>query len=393
MYHHTTTIFNQLLHFVPKERFQSFVGQHQADRYTKSLTTWNQFVVLLYAQATGKDSLREIETGLRTHQNLWYHLGLKSVARSTLADANERRSFEIYRHLFGELLARCKEVTPASRTFAFTNPLYALDSTTITLCLSLFNWAHYSRQKGALKLHTLLDIRTAIPEIVTDTHGKISDVQEGRAMDLSTLKKGSILVMDRGYCDYAWWQRLSREGLYFVTRPHPVSVVTTVLGTHTEPDLAQGILSDERIKIGTYPRAALHPDPLRLVTYHDKKKDETFQFLTNNWELPAATIAYIYKERWQIEIFFKWIKQHLKIKTFMGTSHNAVLTQVWIALIYYLLLAYIKFQTKYGKPLLELTRIVKETLLLRRPLIDLLSLTKKTVARLRDRDGPQMALF
>ena len=142
---------------------------------------------------------------------LWYHLGLTSVARSTLADANERRSFEIYKQLFGELLARCKEVTPASRTFTFTNSLYALDSTTVTLCLSLFNWAHYSRQKGALKLHTLLDIRSAIPEIVTDSHGEVSDVQEGRVLDLSTLKKGSILVMDRGYCDYAWWRRLSEQ--------------------------------------------------------------------------------------------------------------------------------------------------------------------------------------
>lgn len=391
MYHHTTTIFNQLLHFVPKERFASFVGQHQADRYTKSLTTWNQFVVLLYAQATGKDSLREIETGLRTHQNLWYHLGLTSVARSTLADANERRSFEIYKQLFGELLARCKEVTPVSRAFEFANPLYALDSTTITLCLSLFNWAHYSRQKGALKLHTLLDIRSAIPEIVTDSHGKVSDVQEGRTMDLSTLKKGSILVMDRGYCDYAWWWRLSEQELFFVTRPHPFSVITP-LGTHREAREA-GVVRDERVRIGTYPKAALHPEPLRLVTYVDPATNKSLRFITNNWELSAATIALIYKERWQIEIFFKWIKQHLKIKTFMGTSHNAVLTQVWIALIYYLLLAYIKFQTKFGKPLLELTRIVKETLLLRRPFIDLLSLTQKTVTRLRERDGPQMALF
>ena len=205
--------------------------------------------------------------------------------------------------------------------------------------------------------------------------------------NLSGLKKGSILVMDRGYCDYAWWQRLGAQGVYFVTRPHPVSAVMTVLGQHAPPDLAKGVLRDEKIRIGTYPRARLHPSPLRLVTFYDKEKHETYQFLTNNWRLSGATIADIYKHRWHIEVFFKWVKQHLKIKTFLGTSHNAVLTQVWVALVYYLLLAYIKFQTKFGKSLLELTRMVKETLLIRRSLIDLLSLTTKTMAHLTMRDG------
>lgn len=393
MYVHSNTIFHQLLQFVPRDRFQLFVGQHDGDRYAKAFSTWNQLVVLLYAQATGKDSLREIETGLLAQQQSWHHLGIKTAARSTLAEANNRRSYEIFKLLFMELLERSKEVTPRSREFRFNNPLYALDSTTIMLCLSVFDWAHYSKQKGALKLHTLLDLRSAIPEIVVETTGKGSDVGIGRTMDLSGLQKGSILVMDRGYCDYAWWQRLSREGIFFVTRPHPVSAVMTVLGQHTEPDHRKGILADERIRIGTYPKAALHPDPLRRVTYFDKEKGETYQFLTNNWTLAPATIAKIYRHRWQIELFFKWIKQHLKIKTFLGTSPNAVLTQIWVALIYYLLLAYIKFQTKFAKPLLELTRMVRETLLVRRPLIDLLSLSTKTIARLSMRDGPQLSLF
>jgi len=390
MYVHSNTIFHQLLQFIPRDKFNAFVGQHKADRYAKSFTTWNQLVVLLYAQATGKDSLRDIETSMRAQQGVWYHLGLQSVARSTLAEANDRRSFEIFRDLFGELLAECKMITPRSREFAFKNPLYALDSTTIMLCLSVFDWALYSKQKGALKLHTLLDVRTSIPEIVNDTHGKVSDVEAGREMDLSTLAKGSIIVMDRGYCDYAWWRRLSEQGLYFVTRPHPFSKIT-VTGQHAEPSLHEGILKDEVVRIGTYPKASLHPKPLRMVTYYSAEKKQTYAYLTNNFELPARDIANIYKNRWQVELFFKWIKQHLKIKTFLGTSRNAVLTQVWIAFIYYLLVAYIKFQTKYGKPMLELTRMIKETILLRRPLIDLLSLTTKTMARLSGRDGPQLA--
>ena len=393
MYIHANTIFHQVLQFIPKDKFHTFVGQHDADRYAKSCTTWNQFAVLLYAQATGKNSLRDIETSLRLQQGSWYHLGIKSVARSTLADANTRRPFEIFRSLFAELLVQCKEVTPRSRQFSFDNPLYALDSTTIMLCLSVFDWALYSKTKGALKLHTLLDVRTAIPEIVNDTHGKVADVVAGRTMDLSHLQRGSIIVMDRGYCDYAWWARLSQQGLFFVTRPHPVSAVMTVLGQHAPPDVGAGILNDEIIRIGTYPKAALHPMPLRKVTYHDREKDQTYVYLTNNFTLSAADIANIYKHRWQVELFFKWVKQHLKIKTFLGTSQNAVLTQVWVAFIYYLLLAYIKFQTKFTKSLLELTRMVSATLLLRRSLIDLLSLNTKTMARLSMRDGPQMYLF
>lgn len=392
MYVHTNTIFHQILQFIPKDRFASFVGQHNADRYAKSCTAWNQFTVLMYAQATGKDSLRDIETGLRTQEGAWYHLGIKSVARSTLADANNRRSFEIFRSLFGELLAECKTLTPRSREFTFKNPLYALDSTTIMLCLSVFDWALYSKTKGALKLHTLLDVRTSIPEIVNDTHGKVSDVEAGRDIDLSGLSRGSIIVMDRGYMDYAWWARLAKQELFFVTRLNSVQVIT-VLGQHAEPEIGTGVLNDEVVRLGTYPKASLYPEPLRMVTYHDRESDRTFTYLTNNFALSASEIANIYKHRWQVELFFKWIKQHLKLKTFLGTSHNAVLTQVWVAFIYYLLLAYIKFQTKFSGSLLELTRMIDAAFLFRRPLIDLLSLTSKTMARLSVRDGPQMALF
>ena len=392
MYAHTTTIFNQLLDFVPKDKFNRFVGQHTADRYVKSLTTWNQFVALLYAQATGKDSLREIETGFSAHQNLWYHLGVQSVARSTLSDANGRRDWRIFRDLFGEILGRCRDVTPQRNKFAFDNPLYALDATTISLCLSVFDWAKYRTTKGALKLHTLLNVRTAIPEIVVVTEGKTADIAAGKRLDLSMLEKRSILVFDRGYIDYGWWHELKKNELFFVSRAKSNTMIT-VLGVHAPADTTKGILKDQRVFIGEHYGYETYPEAVRMVVYHDTETDETYTYLTNNFKLSALDIARIYKQRWQVELFFKWIKQNLKIKTFLGTSKNAVLTQIWVAMIYYLLLAYIKFQTKYSQSLLELTRIVRETLLIRRHLIDVLSLTTRTIARLTMRDGPQMALF
>lgn len=389
---YSSTIFSQLLNFVPKDKFDRFVGQHAADRYVKSLTTWNQFVALLFAQATGKDSLREIETGFSAHQNVWYHLGVGSVARSTLSDANAGRNWRIFRDLFGEILQRCRDVTPARNKFAFDNPLYALDSTTIALCLSVFDWARYRTTKGALKLHTLLDVRTAIPQIVVATEGRKADITMGKRLDLSVLEKGSILAFDRGYIDYGWWHELNERGLFFVSRVKS-STMITFLGQHAPADIARGILKDSRVFIGEHNGYESYPEAVRCIQCRDAERDEVYTYLTNNFSLSAADIALIYKNRWQIELFFKWIKQNLKIKTFLGTTENAVLTQIWVAMIYYLLLAYIKFQTKYAKSLLDLTRMFRETLLIRRNLIDMLSLTPKSAARLTMRDGPQMVLF
>lgn len=210
---YSNTIFNQLLNFLPKDQFRQFVGQHQGDRYVKKLTAWNQLTILLYAQVTGKDSLREIETGLSVHQPKWNHLGMKSVARSTLSEAMARRNYQIYEDLFYALLQRCKEITPENR-FKFTNPLYSFDATTIQLCLSLFNWAKYRTTKGALKLHMLLNNRTAIPECITVTDGKTTDITAIKQMSLN-LEKGSILVFDRAYIDFAWWNQLDEDGIFF----------------------------------------------------------------------------------------------------------------------------------------------------------------------------------
>ncbi len=386
---YSNTIFNQLLSFLPKYKFKEFVGQHNGDRYVKKLTTWNQLTALLYAQATGKSSLRDIETGLRVHETQWHHLGIKTVAKSSLSYTNNNRSSEIFEKLFYELLKQCKEVTPV-KEFKFDNPLYSFDSTTVRLCLSVFDWAKYKSEKGALKIHLLLDNQTTIPELLTISNGKKGDLTAIKEIDLK-LKKGSILVFDRACIDYAWWNKLDRNEITFVSRTKSNQNLF-VVGQH-KSKLEKNIISDEIVIFGDYGAMNKYSKRLRRVKYYDSEKKKEYSYLTNNFDLDAKQIADIYKDRWQIELFFKWIKQNLKIKTFLGTSENAVMTQIWIAMIYYLLLAYIKFQTKFKLSLLELTRMIRETMMMRRNLIDLLSLEVKTLFRIKKEENPQMSLF
>lgn len=387
--HYSTTIFGQTVSFLSKYNFDAVVGQHAGDYYTKKYSAWNELMVLMYAQATGKDSLREIETGLQTHESTWHHLGIKSVKRSTLSEAHERRSYKIFESTFYDLLTHCTEITPRYR-FKFKNPLYALDSTMIELCLTLFPWARYRTTKGALKMHTLLNIRTGLPEFLTITDGKRADVTEARER-FNTLEPESIIVFDRGYVDYEWWYKLTERKIWFVTRPKSNQSVI-VVGQHKKIE-NPCCIADEKIYIGEFSNQYDYPDVLRRVTWKDKDSGETYQYITNNFELSADQIALIYKNRWQIELFFKWIKQNLKIKSFLGTSKNAVLSQIWIAMIFYLLICYIKFQTRFRGSLLELTRMIREALMMRRQIIDLLSLNTKTLKRLKPPDFPQMRLW
>lgn len=387
--YYSNTIFNQLLSFLPKYKFNQFVGQHNGDKYVKKLTTWNQLTALLYAQATGKKSLRDIETGLKIHENQWYHLGISSVAKSSLSYANNNRSYEIFEKLFYSLLEQCKDVT-VNKNFKFNSPLYSFDSTTIRLCLSIFNWAKYTKEKGALKIHLLLNNQTTIPELLTITDGKKADITAIKEMRIK-LKKGSILVFDRGYTDYEWWNKLDENEITFVSRTKSNQNIF-VVGQH-KSKLEDNIISDEIVIFGDYTGMKKYGKKLRRIKFFNEEKKKVYEYLTNNFELTAKQIADIYKQRWQIELFFKWIKQNLKIKTFLGTSKNAVMTQIWIAMIYYLLLAYIKFQTKFKKSLLELTRMIRETIMIRRSLIDLLSLEVKTLFRIQRQRIPQMSLF
>ena len=388
---YTNTIFNQLLTFLPKYHFNAFVGQHESDRYVKKFTTWNQLITLLYAQATGKESLRDIQTGLSLHEEKWAHLGVSSVARSTISYANNKRSYKVFEGLFYELLNQCRDVIP-KRSFSFDNPLYSLDATVIKLCLSMFDWARYTKTKGALKLHTLLDNRTMIPELIISSDGKKGDVTAGKEMNLpEKLEKGSIVVFDRAYIDYGWWKKLNDNEIFFVSRTKSNQHIL-VLGQHQKSG-ERGVLSDDRVLIGEHYGYEKYPEVLRFVRVVDLKTKNVYEYLTNNFKLSALQVAEIYIQRWQVELFFKWIKQNLKIKSFLGTSENAVLSQIWVAMSYYLLMAYIKFQTKFSKTLLELTRMVRETLFIRRNLIDMLSLDSTTVYKFESPPIPQLALF
>ena len=391
---YSSTIFNQLLSFLPRNRFNYFVGQHNGDKNIKKMTAWNQFVIMLYAQITGKRSLREIQTGMSLHDGCWHHLGIKTTARSTIADANKNRNYQIFEKLFYALLERCKEITP-HREFEFENSLYSIDASVINLCLSTFDWAKYRATKGALKLHVLLDNRTAIPEFINITEGKTADVTVFQKLDIKTLEKGSIIVFDRAYIDYLKWKEIDENDLVFVSRTKKSQNIFVVGQHNGNEELEENILADERVIFGDYNtmEKKKYPKKLRRIKFYDVEKKKEYTYLTNNFNLTAKQVADIYKDRWQIEIFFKWIKQNLKIKTFLGTSKNAVMTQIWIAMIYYLLLAYIKFQTKFKNSLLDLTIMIKETVMFRRNLIDLLSLTTKTIVRLKLDKNPQMSFW
>jgi len=386
---YSSTIFGQLVSFLSKYHFDAVVGQHAGDRYTKKYSAWNQLIILLYAQATQKNSLRDIELGLSQHEGTWHHLGIESTKRSTLSDAHARRDSRIFESTFYDLLSHCQNITPKYR-FKFKNPLYAIDSTTVDLCLSLFPWATYRTTKGAIKMHTLFNVRTGIPEFITVSTGKVADITEEKSRT-AYLEPKSILVFDRGYIDYPWWYSLHQKGIWFVTRTKSNQCIFKT-GQHkrrTHPSC----ISDDEVYIGEYKNIEDYPEHLRKIEWLDKESGEKYSFITNNFELSAEQIAFVYRQRWQIELFFKWIKQNLKIKSFLGTSKNAVLSQIWIAMIFFLLLAYIKFQTRFKGSLLELTRMIRETLMMRRQIIDLLSLNTRTLQKLKPPDSPQLSLW
>lgn len=379
---HYNTLLHQLLSLLPRHQFQKRVESSGADSYTKSFSTWNQLTVLLYAQASGKDSLRDIEHSLLAQSGRTYHVGLPArICRSTLADAGARRDWRVFEGLFYQLLERCQSVTPKHK-FRVKSPLFSQDATVISLCLAAFPWARYRTAKGAIKLHCQLDHAGHIPCMIRLTDGK--------GQDLTVFKQefplvpDSIYVIDRAYIDFAYFRRMQEMGCTFITRLKS-HIAYRVIGQHKELT-NRAVLSDERIERTAANDGTL---PLRLIRYYDKEKDVTLEFLTNNLALAATTIAALYKARWQVEIFFRWIKQNLKIQTFLGTSQNAVWTQIWVGMIYYLLLSYIKYQTKCSWALTYLHRLIRATLLDPMNLIDLVHLSPGRINRLRRLD-PQL---
>ncbi len=356
---HSSTIYNQLLQLIPRHQFEKAVKAYDGDRYVKYFSCWQQFITLLYSQIRNKDSLRDIELSLRAQSNRWYHVGLKDIKRSTLSDANNSRDYRIYEDLFYSLLRRCKSVTPRHK-FRFKNPLYSLDASTIDLCLSLFPWASFRQRKGAIKMHCLYDHSGALPAFLVVTDGKQHEIKVAKTLDFP-LTPDSIISVDRGYLDFKWLFSLDNSRVFFVTRAkRNFKYQITGQQDITKNTRKKGVLFDREIELTGYHTSKHYPKKLRLVGFLDLETGKELCFLTNNFVLAASTIAQVYKARWQIELFFKWIKQNLKIKSFLGTSKNAVLTQIWVAMCYYLILSYIKYQTKYTYSLLEFSRMRSE---------------------------------
>jgi len=387
---HYNTIFSQLFQFIPRHRFEKSTEQSGVDRYCKHFSAWRQFLTCLYAQITGKDSLREICDGLLTNQRRLYHLGMEPVAKSTLADAMNRRDPVIFKELFNELLDRCTELAPG-HGFHFHNPLYAIDSTTIPLCLSTYDWARYRKNKGAIKLHTQLDLSGNLPCFVVMSNGRMADIRAARKW--FRIEPDSIYTYDKGYCDYQWFKEIDDKGAFFVTRLKQNARLKLV-GQHLVPNEKLGVVADDIVKLELQNAQETYPGKLRRIMFYDAETDRNYVFLTNNFRLSAATIAGIYKRRWQIELFFKWIKQNLQIKTFLGTSENAVMSQIWVALIHFLLVAYIKFLTKVTISLTEITSRIREQLMSNSHLLELLSLDRKALEKPPDWNAPrQLELF
>ena len=359
------TLFAQLMDFLPWSTFNRYVARYGGDKGVRTLTCAEQFRVMAFAQLTYRESLRDIEVSLSAQASKLYHMGFREpVRRSTLADANESRDWRIYADFAARLIIQARALYASEDLgLELSNTVYALDSTTIDLCLSVFPWAHFRTTKAAVKMHTLLDLRGSIPSFIHVSDGKLHDVH---ALDLLTPEAGAIYVMDRGYVDFARLHRLHLAGAFFVTRAKSNLKAHRVYSAPTDRDT--GILCDQTIALEGFYSKQDYPTYLRRVRFKDPETGKTLVFLTNQMSLPAATICALYKSRWQVELFFKWIKQHLRIKQFFGTSENAVKTQIWIAVSVYVLVAIVRKKLNIDASLYTLLQVLSLTLFEKMPL-------------------------
>jgi len=333
------TLFAQVMEFVPWKTFGRIVDRHKGDAGVRTLSCADLFRVMAFAQLTWRESLRDIEACLAANQNKLFHMGMKAPpARSTLADALEHRDWRIYHALAQRLIARAKALYAQDPSvLELDASVYALDSTTIDLCLSLFDWAPFRSTKAAVKLHTLLDLRGSIPTFLHISDGKLHDVN---VLDILPIEAGAFYVMDRGYVDFTRLYAMHQAGAFFVTRAKQGMDARRVYSSPTQR--STGVICDQRVMLNGFYSAKAYPEHLRRVRFKDPESGKTLVFLTNNTVLPALTITALYKGRWQVELFFKWIKQHLRIKRFLGTSENSVKTQIWCAVATYVLIAIVK---------------------------------------------------
>lgn len=359
------TLFAQLMDFLPWSTFNRYVARYGGDKGVRTMTCAEQFRVMAFAQLTYRESLRDIEVSLSAQASKLYHMGFREpIRRSTLADANESRDWRIYADFAARLVIQARALYASEDLgLELSNTAYALDSTTIDLCLSVFPWAHFRTTKAAVKMHTLLDLRGSIPSFIHVSDGKLHDVH---VLDLLTPEAGAIYVMDRGYVDFARLHRLHLAGAFFVTRAKSNLKAHRVYSA--QMDRSAGILCDQTIALDGFYSKQDYPTHLRRVRFNDPETGKSLVFLTNQMILPAATICALYKNRWQVELFFKWIKQHLRIKQFFGTSENAVKTQIWIAVSVYVLVAIVRKKLNLDVSLYTLLQVLSLTLFEKMPL-------------------------
>ena len=382
------TLFAQLMEFVPWTSFRRIVARYGGDARVRTLNCAEQFRVMAFAQLTWRESLRDIEVCLSAQAAKLYHMGLReAVHRSTLADANEARDWRIWADFAQVLIRRARRLYASdSLGVELSNTVYALDSTTIDLCLSVFPWARFCSTQAALKMHTLLDLRGPIPSFIQVSDGKLHDVN---ILDALILEAGAFYVMDRGYIDYARLYRLHQAGAFFVIRAKSNLDARRLYSAIT--DRASGVICDQSIAFNGRYAAQDYPEQLRRIRYRDPESGKTLVFLTNNTVLPALTVAALYKCRWQVELFFKWVKQHLRIKRFYGTSENAVKTQIWTAVSVYVLIAIVKKEFQLDASLYTLLQILSITLFEKLPIDQALADSEHKTETLTP--GNQLNLF
>jgi transposase len=364
------TLFAQLIDFLPWKTFGRIVARYDGDSRVRTLSCGEQYRAMAFAQLTYRESLRDIETCLSVQASKLYHMGFSGpVRRSTLADANEARDWRIYADLAQRLIAQARKLyAKEDLGLELANTVYALDSTTIDLCLSVFPWAHFRTTKAAVKMHTLLDLRGNIPSFIHVSDGKLADVH---ALDLLVPEPGAIYVMDRGYVDFARLHAMHQAGAFFVTRAKSNMKAHRRYSAST--DRTTGIICDQTIALDGYYAKQHYPERLRRIRFRDAETGKILVFLTNNFDLSALTVAALYKNRWQVELFFKWIKQHLRIKQFYGTSENAVKTQIWIAVSVYVLVAIVKKRLRLDPSLYTLMQVLSVTIFEKMPIQTALS--------------------
>lgn len=363
-------VFAQLAELLPQRVFDGIVKKYDGDKYVRHFTCWNQLLCMLFGQLTNRDSLRDLIVALEAHSKKSYHLGLgKSVTRSNLAKANEKRDSKIFEeyatHLIG--IARNKR---ANEDFEIKGKIYAFDSSTIDLCLSVFWWAKFRKTKGGIKIHTLFDITTQIPAFVHITPASVNDM---KAMDSIAYENGAYYIFDRGYVDFARLYKITQKGAFFVIRAKSPLKYQRMYSNKI--DKSTGVLCDQIGKLTGFYSAKDYPEKLRRVKFYDEETGRTFVFLTNNMEITALQVALLYKNRWQIELFFKWIKQHLKVKSFWGTSENAVRIQIFSAIIAYCLVAIVASGLKIERSTYEILQVIGISLLDKTPVKQLFTNT------------------